>query len=74
LDHPLEGRVRQIGSPFRLPDTPPVFRNFAPVLGEHTVQVLESLGYAPVEIEKLESEGVVRISHGAGAAAPSKNA
>ncbi|HTE83135.1 MAG TPA: CaiB/BaiF CoA-transferase family protein [Dehalococcoidia bacterium] len=68
LDHPLEGRVRQIGSPFRLSDTPPVFRNFAPMLGEHTVEVLENLGYAHPEIEQLERDGVVRISHGAAAA------
>jgi crotonobetainyl-CoA:carnitine CoA-transferase CaiB-like acyl-CoA transferase len=61
LDHPIEGKVRQIGSPFRLSDTPPVFRNFAPVLGENTVEVLEGLGYSPSEIEKLEADGVVRI-------------
>ena len=39
LDHPLEGKVRQLASPFRFSDTPPTFRGFAPLLGEHTVEV-----------------------------------
>jgi crotonobetainyl-CoA:carnitine CoA-transferase CaiB-like acyl-CoA transferase len=70
MEHPLEGAVRQIGSPFRLSDTPPVFRNFAPLLGQHTVEVLEGLGYAQAEIDRLEHDGVVRISRGNPAPAP----
>jgi crotonobetainyl-CoA:carnitine CoA-transferase CaiB-like acyl-CoA transferase len=63
LDHPLEGKVRQLASPFKLSDTPPAFRNFAPLLGEHTVEVLQGLGYEDAEIEELEKSGVVRVSH-----------
>jgi crotonobetainyl-CoA:carnitine CoA-transferase CaiB-like acyl-CoA transferase len=63
LDHPLEGRVRQIGSPFHLSDTPPAFRNFAPVLGANTTEVLDGLGYDASEIARLERDGIVRISH-----------
>src|SRR6266508_535795 len=59
LDHPLEGRVRQLASPFRLSDTPPTFRRFAPVLGEHSVEVLQSIGYSENEIGALEKAGVV---------------
>ncbi len=62
LDHPLEGRVRQVGSPFRLSETPPVFRNFAPLLGEHTRPVLEELGYSAEQIERLIRSGVVRAA------------
>jgi len=62
LDHPLEGKVRQIGSPFRLSDTPPAFRSFAPMLGANTSEVLEGLGYGQADITRLEREGVVRIS------------
>ncbi len=62
LDHPLEGKVRQLESPFRLSDTPPTFRHFAPVLGEHTVEVLRSVGYSDAEIGELEKAGVVRAS------------
>ncbi len=66
LEHPLEGKVRQLGSPFRLSDTPPTFRNFAPMLGEHTVEVLHGIGYNDAEIGQLEDNGVVRIVHGPG--------
>ena len=62
LDHPLEGTVRQLASPFHLADTPPTFRRFAPVLGEHTVEVLRSIGYSDSEIDALEQTGVVRAS------------
>ena len=60
LDHPLEGKVRQLASPFRLSDTPPTFRRFAPALGEHSVEVLQSIGFSENEIDALEKAGVVR--------------
>jgi crotonobetainyl-CoA:carnitine CoA-transferase CaiB-like acyl-CoA transferase len=67
LDHPLEGKVRQLASPFRLSATPPTFRRFAPVLGEHTDEVLRSIGYSESEIGELEKSGVVRANHRDGA-------
>ena len=63
LDHPLEGKVRQLASPFRLSDTPPTFRHFAPVLGEHTVDVLQRAGYSAAEISEFQKAGVVRASN-----------
>ena len=62
LEHPVAGRVRQIGSPFRMSETPPTFRNFAPMLGENTLEVLKDLGYGDAEVQRLESEGVIRVS------------
>jgi crotonobetainyl-CoA:carnitine CoA-transferase CaiB-like acyl-CoA transferase len=62
LDHRLEGKVRQLSTPFRLSDTPPTFRRFAPVLGEHTVEVLRSIGCSDTEISELEHAGIVRAA------------
>ena len=63
LEHPVVGKVRQLASPFRLSDMPPKFRNFAPMLGENTVEVLQDLGYGDADIERLEKDGIVRVSH-----------
>jgi crotonobetainyl-CoA:carnitine CoA-transferase CaiB-like acyl-CoA transferase len=63
LDHPVEDGVRQLGSPFHLSDTPPTFRNFAPLLGEHTADVLQGIGYSDADVAKLEDDGVVRVNH-----------
>ena len=62
MEHPVAGKVRQIGSPFRMSETPPTFRNFAPMLGENTLEVLRELGYDDSSIERLEQEGIVRVS------------
>ncbi|MBI4232881.1 MAG: CoA transferase [Chloroflexi bacterium] len=63
LEHPVAGKVRQIGTPFRLSDTPPTFRNFAPMLGQNTVEVLRELGYSEADIQRLEHDQVVRAIH-----------
>jgi crotonobetainyl-CoA:carnitine CoA-transferase CaiB-like acyl-CoA transferase len=46
-----------------LSDTPPTFRRFAPVLGEHSVEVLQNIGYSEGEIGALEKAGVVRTQN-----------
>jgi crotonobetainyl-CoA:carnitine CoA-transferase CaiB-like acyl-CoA transferase len=58
VDHPTAGRLELVDSPIRLasglrPAEPP------PLLGEHTVPVLEELGYTPEEIADLERRGVI---------------
>jgi formyl-CoA transferase len=43
LDHPRAGRIRLVGSPFCLAETPVSYRLPPPLLGEHTNEVLEEL-------------------------------
>jgi formyl-CoA transferase len=54
------GRARMLGFPFRASATPPAIHRPAPLLGEHTAEVLtEVLGLSPAEISRLAAEGVI---------------
>ena len=59
-DHPVAGKVRVVGPPARLSETPADVRMPAPLLGQHTDQVLrERLGLDDVEIRRLRSAGAI---------------
>jgi len=59
--------VRHLAAPLRLSRTPAQARGPAPGLGEHTREVLRSLGRTPEEIEMLEKSGAVAGPHRSGA-------
>ena len=59
LEHPRLGRVDQVGIPFTLSDTPAAIRTPPPLLGEQADEILDELGYAPDEIERLRATGVI---------------
>jgi alpha-methylacyl-CoA racemase len=60
LDQPGADRpVRQIGVPIKLDRTPGAPQGPGPALGEHTDEVLASLGYPADEIEALKESGAV---------------
>jgi crotonobetainyl-CoA:carnitine CoA-transferase CaiB-like acyl-CoA transferase len=60
LPHPLAGLVPQVASPIRLSATPVEYRNAPPLLGEHTLEVLQRvLGLAPEAVEALREAGVL---------------
>ena len=48
-DHPVEGETRVLGSPLKLSGTPTRTPRPAPLLGEHTAEVLAELDPDPVE-------------------------
>ena len=58
-EHPTAGRVRNIGIPVKLSETPGAFRRPAPALGEHTDEVLRELGVSDARISKLRASGAV---------------
>ena len=60
--HSKLGLVTQICSPMRLSRHPTQMVRAGPLLGEHTGQVLQEIGYSPDEIRRLQEEGVVRQS------------
>jgi alpha-methylacyl-CoA racemase len=51
--------VRQLGVPVKLSRTPGAVEKPGPALGEHTDEVLRSLGYSSDDIEALKKDGVV---------------
>ena len=53
-----EGKVTQPGIPFHLSDTPGKVRTPGSVTGQHTEEVLASLGYTPIQIDGLLARGV----------------
>lgn len=59
VDHPVEGRVPQLGFPIKLSDTPASIRTAPPQLGEHTDAVLAALGYDETRIGALKKAGAV---------------
>ncbi len=52
-DHPVLGRLKTLGSPLKMTVTPPEVRRRAPLLGEHTEEVLEEHGFTKDEIAAL---------------------
>jgi formyl-CoA transferase len=60
VDHPVLGHQRTLGTPIKMSKTPLNPRRRAPMLGEHTDEVLASVGYAENEIEQLRMNGAVR--------------
>jgi formyl-CoA transferase len=60
VHHPRMGDTRAIGTPLKMSATPLDPTRRAPMLGEHTDEVLASAGYSPDEIEQLRAAGVAR--------------
>ncbi len=59
VPHSRLGTVRTIGAPVKFSRTPATLRRGAPVLGEHTSEVLAEYGYAKADIEALVAAGTV---------------
>ena len=59
VDHPRAGRVKALGHPIKFSDTRGDMRRPAPLLGEHTREILVELGYDDARIAALLKEGAV---------------
>jgi crotonobetainyl-CoA:carnitine CoA-transferase CaiB-like acyl-CoA transferase len=59
MQHPTAGEIKQIGFPIKFSKTPGVIQSHAPLLGEHTDEILSSLHYSSKQIELLRENGVI---------------
>lgn len=59
VPHPRVGRVKQVRFPVNFSLTPTSIRSPPPLLGQHTEEILSSLGYTKEEIEEMRRNGVI---------------
>jgi crotonobetainyl-CoA:carnitine CoA-transferase CaiB-like acyl-CoA transferase len=59
LEHPRAGRTRALGLPIKLSRTPGKVARPAPLLGQHTREVLEEFGFSSAEVDALYAQGAV---------------
>ena len=59
FDHPVHGKVRTTGNPLHLSGIDQIALRPAPMLGEHTEEVLQQLGVSPQRIAKLRADAVI---------------
>ena len=59
VDYPGIGKAPIAATPVKLHGTPGTVRNRAPLLGEHSDQILAEIGYSPAEIAGLRKCGAV---------------
>ena len=59
VDHPVAGSFTYPGRPFMMNASPWSIRRPAPLLGQHTDEILTELGMSDSDIESLRSEGVI---------------
>ena len=60
VEAPNGAKVKQVGIPVKLSETPGSIRTLAPQLGQHTEEILSGLGYAPEDIAKWRDDGSIK--------------
>jgi crotonobetainyl-CoA:carnitine CoA-transferase CaiB-like acyl-CoA transferase len=60
VNHPTLGPLRTLGTPIKMSDAPLNPTRRAPMLGEHSDEVLHTIGFSNDEIDQLRSAGAVR--------------
>lgn len=63
VQHPIAGNIHTIGFPVKYSSTPEQMYRPAPVIGQHTFVLLESLGYSAEQCRQLETDGIVLDAH-----------
>jgi formyl-CoA transferase len=59
VEHPKMGKMKLVGNAVSMSRTPPSIDRPPPVLGEHTEEILKSLGYDEPSLSSLHAKGVI---------------
>jgi crotonobetainyl-CoA:carnitine CoA-transferase CaiB-like acyl-CoA transferase len=60
VDHPVAGKLKYPGPPFKLSATPGIIQRAAPLLGEHNEKVYcQMLGYTRKELVRMRQAGII---------------
>lgn len=59
IDHPVKGKIRQVGISIKLSDTPGRIKNLGSSPGENTSEILSELGYSKEEIQQLMTDNII---------------
>jgi crotonobetainyl-CoA:carnitine CoA-transferase CaiB-like acyl-CoA transferase len=59
VPHETLRNTQTIGAPVKFSRTPAEVRRGAPLLGQHTREILTEIGFSLDEIERMEKEGTV---------------
>jgi crotonobetainyl-CoA:carnitine CoA-transferase CaiB-like acyl-CoA transferase len=59
IDHPKIGRMKSLGIPVKSSGELLAIRRPAPLLGQHSAEILKRAGYADADIETLLADGVI---------------
>ncbi|MGE5095961.1 MAG: CaiB/BaiF CoA transferase family protein [Betaproteobacteria bacterium] len=59
VEHPKIGRVKTLGCPIKFSRTPSKVAGPPPLLGEHTREILKTVGYGDAEIDAMLEAGTV---------------
>ena len=62
IEHPTAGTIRMAGLPVKLSANPGSIRRHAPLLGEHSAEVLRELGHTDEGIRALCAKGIIGTS------------
>jgi crotonobetainyl-CoA:carnitine CoA-transferase CaiB-like acyl-CoA transferase len=70
LVHPGAGPIKALGVPVKLSETPGAVDRAAPLLGQHTEEILVELGYTETERRALEAKDIIQRWPKPGGTAP----
>jgi len=59
VDHPTVGPFKMTGIPYKLSETPGKIKTPPPLLGQHTDEVLKSIGYSEDQITAMRRSGAI---------------